>query len=174
MTDDLWVLTRTDWIVITLYLVAMLGLGVVLSRRQKSGTSFLVGDRRHGAVPVAISVLATQCSTNSILGAPAFIAFSVGGGLVWLQYELALPFAMIVVLLLLYPVFRRQQLTSIYSYLENRFDRSVRLALSGVFQLIRCLATAVTLYWRCFAHGPDYGIVFFFVGDAPRRLYPDL
>lgn len=161
MTDDLWVLTRTDWIVITLYLVAMLGLGVVLSRRQKSGTSFLVGDRRHGAVPVAISVLATQCSTNSILGAPAFIAFSVGGGLVWLQYELALPFAMIVVLLLLYPVFRRQQLTSIYSYLENRFDRSVRLALSGVFQLIRCLATAVTLYGVALLTGQITGLSFF-------------
>jgi SSS family solute:Na+ symporter len=36
--------------------------------------------------------MATQCSTNSLLGAPAFVAFAAGGGLIWLQYELAVPF----------------------------------------------------------------------------------
>lgn len=49
---------------------------------------------------LVLSIMATQRSTNSILGAPAFAAFSVGGGLVWLQYELDLPLAMALLLLL--------------------------------------------------------------------------
>jgi SSS family solute:Na+ symporter len=91
-------------------------------------------------------MLATQCSTNSILGAPAFIAFSLGGGLIWMQYELALPFAMAIVLLFLYPTLRALKLVSIYAFLEERFDRSTRLTLSATFQIIRALATSVTVY----------------------------
>ena len=99
-----------------------------------------------GAWPVAISVLATQCSTNSILGAPAFVAFAAGGGLVWLQYELALPLAMIVLILVLMPVFRNLNLISIYGFLERRYDLRTRLLLSGLFLFIRAFATAVTVY----------------------------
>jgi Na+/proline symporter len=66
-----------------------------LSRGQHSREDYYVGGRHVGAWPVALSIMATQCSTNSILGAPAFVAFAAGGGLVWLQYELAVPLAMI-------------------------------------------------------------------------------
>ena len=44
---------------------------------------------------LATSIIATQCSTNSLLGAPAFVGFVLGGGLLWLQYELAVPLAML-------------------------------------------------------------------------------
>jgi SSS family transporter len=99
-----------------------------------------------GAWPIALSVMATQCSTNSILGAPAFVAFAAGGGLIWLQYELALPLAMIVLMLLFMPQFRRAQLVSVYEFLEQRFDRKTRLHLSGLFLFVRAFATAVTVY----------------------------
>ena len=58
--------------------------------------------------------MATQCSTSSILGAPAFVAFAVEGGLVWLQYELAVPLAMIGLMLFLIPVFRRLKLAHLF------------------------------------------------------------
>ncbi len=90
--------------------------------------------------------MATQCSTNSILGAPAFVAFAAGGGLVWLQYELAVPIAMVLVMVFLLPLFRSLSLISVYDYLERRFDLSTRLWLSGLFQVLRAFATAVTVY----------------------------
>ena len=68
---------------------------------------------------IALSVLATQCSTNSILGAPAFVGFVTGGGLVWLQYELAVPLAMIFTMVFIIPVFQRLRLISVYDYLEG-------------------------------------------------------
>lgn len=139
-------ISTLDWIVIGSYLLGLLGLAVWLARGQHNREDYYVGGRHVGTWPVAISVLATQCSTNSILGAPAFVAFSVGGGLVWLQYELALPLAAIVLLVWIVPVFRQLELVSVYDYLERRFSLATRLTVSGLFLWVRVFATAVTVY----------------------------
>ncbi len=135
-----------DWLVIAIYLIGLLGFCLWLSFRQFSRADYYVSGRSMGAWPIAISIMATQCSTNSILGAPAFVAFTVGGGLVWLQYELAVPLAMFAIIFFLLPTFHRLQLVSIYEYLEGRFDLKTRLILSGLFQFVRAFATAVTIY----------------------------
>ena len=135
-----------DWAIIALYLVFLIGLAWWLSRQQESREDYYVGGRRIGAWPVALSIMATQCSTNSILGAPAFVAFAAGGGLVWLQYELAVPLAMVGLMLFLMPLFRHLRLVSVYAYLEERFDLQTRLTLSGLFLFIRAFATSVTVY----------------------------
>lgn len=135
-----------DWLVIAFYLAGLLAFGLWLSFKQFSRADYYVSGRSMGSVPIAISIMATQCSTNSILGAPAFVAFTVGGGLVWLQYELAVPLAMLAIILFLLPTFHRLQLVSVYEYLERRFDLKTRLVLSALFQLVRAFATAVTIY----------------------------
>ena len=139
-------ITTPDWIIIGVYLAGLLGLSAWLSRSQHSRGDYYVAGRHTGPWPIAISVMATQCSTNSILGAPAFVAFAAGGGLIWLQYELAVPIAMILIMVFLLPLFRKLSLISVYDYLERRFDLSTRLWLSGVFQFVRAFATAVTVY----------------------------
>ena len=96
-----------DWTIIILYLIGMIGLSIFLSRGQKNKDDYYLGGNDTGAWPIAISTMATQCSTNSILGAPAFVAFSIGGGMLWLQYELAVPFAMIFLMIFLLPLYRR-------------------------------------------------------------------
>ncbi|VUD40921.1 Sodium/glucose cotransporter [Thalassocella blandensis] len=135
-----------DWLVIALYLFALIGFAFYLSRQQFNREDYYVGGRNIGRWPIAISILATQCSTNSILGAPAFVAFTAGGGLVWLQYELALPLAMLPLIFFLVPLFRRLQLVSVYEYLERRFDVKTRVLMSGIFLFVRAFATAVTVY----------------------------
>lgn len=135
-----------DWWVIGLYLLGLILLSVYLSRQQHSREDYYVGSHKVGPLPIAISTIATQCSTNSILGAPAFVAFASGGGLIWLQYELAVPLAMLAIMIFLLPMFRGLNLISVYEYLERRFDLATRLTLSGLFQLVRAFATAVTVY----------------------------
>ena len=139
-------LATLDWLVIAVYLVFLIAFAYWLSRRQESREDYYVGGRNMGAWPVAISIMATQCSTNSILGAPAFVAFAEGGGLVWLQYELAVPLAMVGLILFLIPLFRHLKLVSVYAYLEQRFDINTRLTLSGLFLFLRAFATSVTVY----------------------------
>lgn len=139
-------ITAVDWAIIGGYLGALIALSAWLSRSQHSRGDYYVAGRQTGPWPIAISIIATQCSTNSILGAPAFVAFAAGGGLIWLQYELAVPIAMLAVMIFLLPLFRNLSLISVYDYLERRFDLSTRLWLSGLFQVLRAFATAVTVY----------------------------
>lgn len=138
-------LAPLDWVVIAGYLLGMIVLSAFLARGQRTGRDYYLGGNRMGALPVALSTMATQCSTNSLLGAPAFVAFAAGGGLLWLQYELAVPFAMILLMAFFYPVFRGLKLLSLYDFLERRFDVRVRLVVSVIFQFTRAFATGVTV-----------------------------
>lgn len=139
-------ISTLDWIVIVGYLVFMIALAVYLSKGQTDEKDYYLGGNDIGFFPIAISTMATQCSTNSILGAPAFVAFTLGGGLLWLQYEIAVPLAMIFTMMLLLPFYRRLKLISVYGYLEKRFGVETRILLSVVFQFLRSFSTGVTIY----------------------------
>lgn len=139
-------MTPLDWLVIALYLAGTLGLSAWLARRQQTAADYYVGGRTLPWWALAISILATQSSANSFIGIPAYVALVPGGGLTWLQYELMVPLAMIVVMLVLVPVLRGLGLISVYEYLERRFDKRTRWMLSVVFLLSRGLATGVALY----------------------------
>lgn len=135
-----------DWIIIITYLLGLVGLSIYLGRGQKSQDDYYVGSRAIPWWAVGISTMATQTSAISFISIPAFVALKEGGGLTWLQYELAVPLAMILVMVFLIPFFRQLNLVSVYEYLELRFGPSVRNLVSGVFLVSRGLATGVGLY----------------------------
>ena len=135
-----------DWFIIFSYLILLILLSAFLSKNQKSSKDYFLSSRKLNSNKLAVSILATQCSTNSILGAPAFVAFSVGGGLNWLHYELALPLSMIAIMFFLFPIFYKLKIISVYEYLEKRFDLKTRLLMSGLFLFIRVFATGVVVY----------------------------
>ncbi|MGE9294379.1 MAG: sodium:proline symporter, partial [Puniceicoccales bacterium] len=63
-----------DWTIVVLYLVGMIGLSAWLSLRQRDQKDYYLGGNNTGPLPIALSTMATQCSTNSLLGAPATVA----------------------------------------------------------------------------------------------------
>ncbi len=133
-----------DWIVVAVYMAAMLVMSAWLGRHQAHERDYYLGSNRMSVWLIASSTMATQCSTNSLLGAPAFV---IGvGGLLWLQYELAVPLAMIGVMTWLLPFFRRQGVISVYEYLERRFGPRSRIVLSVFFLFTRAFSTGVTVY----------------------------
>ena len=132
-----------DWTVISVYLTAMIGLSWYLGRSQSDAKDYYLGGNNLSWWSVGISTMATQCSTNSLLGAPAFV---ITTGLLWLQYEFALPLAMVFIMIFLLPFYRKLNLVSVYAYQERRFGRSARTLLSITFQFLRAFATGVTVY----------------------------
>ena len=132
-----------DWSVVTVYLAAMIGLSWYLGRKQSDAKDYYLGGNNLSWWSVGISTMATQCSTNSLLGAPAFV---ITVGLLWLQYEFALPLAMVFIMIFLLPFYRKLNLVSVYGYQEKRFGRGARTLLSVTFQLLRAFATGVTVY----------------------------
>ncbi len=139
-------LNAFDWTIIIVYLMGMVVLSFFLARGQKTDRDYYLGGNSTAPLPIALSTLATQCSTNSLLGAPAFVAFAAGGGLIWLQYEMAVPFAMIILMALIFPLLRGLNLISLYAYLEKRFDAGTRTVVSILFQFVRAFGTGVTVY----------------------------
>lgn len=120
-------------------------MSMAIGRSQRSQEDYYLGGRRIRPWQVALSVMATQVSAISLIGAPAFIALRSGGGLVWLQYEFAIPLAMILIMLVLIPVYHHTHGITIYEYLENRFGRATRATLSLVFLISRGLGAGVML-----------------------------
>jgi len=139
-------MTLLDWLVILTYLLGMIGLGFILGKKHTSEEDYYLGGRRLSWWAVGISTMATQTSAISFISKPAFVALRPGGGLTWLQYELAVPLAMIVVLMFLAPLFRKLELVSVYEYLERRFSPSIRYLVSLLFLLSRGLAAGVVVY----------------------------
>jgi SSS family solute:Na+ symporter len=133
-----------DWLVIIVYGVGMIGMSVYLGRNQESEGDYYLGSNDLGFWSIGISTMATQCSTNSLLGAPAFVI--AVGGLLWLQYEIAVPLAVIAVMIFLLPFFRKQNIISVYEYLEKRFGVGTRTFLSVTFQFLRAFSTGVTVF----------------------------
>ena len=135
-----------DWLIVIFYTAGLLFLSYRLGKTQFSKKDYYLGGNRIHWLPVSISTMATQLSTNSLLGAPAFVAFSLGGGLLWLQYELAVPLAMIFIMIFLVPFFKKTGVISIYEFLELRLGVGSRTLLSILFQFIVAFGTGVTIY----------------------------
>lgn len=132
-----------DWGVVVVYISGMVFMSWWLGRKQTDMKSYYLGGNGLSWWSIGISTMATQCSTNSLLGAPAFI---ITAGLLWLQYEFAVPLAMVVIMIFLLPFYRKLNLVSVYAYLEDRFGLGARTLLSVMFQVLRAFATGVTVY----------------------------
>ena len=150
-----------DWIVVIVYLIGMAAIALAVGRKHKSREDYFLGGRYFPPSALAASTVATQCSTNSLLGAPAFVGFSVGGGLIWLQYELAVPIAMALLIFVLAPV-REAKVTSIYQVLELNLGRRSCLTAAGCFLIFRSIATGVIIYASSLVVSFMFGISFFY------------
>ena len=135
-----------DWTLMAVYITGLIWISYRVGKSQASERDYYLGGNRVHWLPVGISTMATQLSTNSMLGAPAFVAFSVGGGLLWLQYELAVPLAMIFIMIFLVPFFKRSGVISIYEYLGQRFGAGTQTVMSLLFQFVVAFGTGVTVY----------------------------
>ncbi|MGK0295764.1 MAG: SSS family transporter [Ulvibacter sp.] len=134
-----------DYTVVIVYLIAFLGLGFVF-KESKDAKDYFLGGKDMGWFPLSLSTMATQLSAISFISAPAFVGLAQGGGMKWLTFELAVPLAMIGVILIIIPPLYRANIVSIYEFVERRFSTSTRIVLSIVFQISRSLSTGVAVY----------------------------
>jgi len=139
-------MTWLDWIIIVAYSVGLILLGWLLGRKQKTSEDYYLAGRKIHWFPISLSTMATQLGAVSFISAPAFVALRPGGGLILLGYELALPLAMAVLMAFFFPIYLSLQVISVYEFLERRFDIRTRIAMSGLFQISRGLATGVAVY----------------------------
>lgn len=111
--------------------------------RQRTAREYLVANKNMSVVPVAFSLMASFMSAVTLLGVPSenyyygtqFVVINIA-------YIFGTPIAAYVFL----PVFYKLQVISVYEYLERRFGKATRLAMSATFVIQMVLYMAVVLY----------------------------
>jgi Na+/pantothenate symporter len=86
-------MSRLDLAIVVASLVGLVVFAGWLAGRQRRTTDYYLGGGRLPAWALGLSLAANQVSAISLVGAPAFVALRPGGGLAWLQYEMAVPLA---------------------------------------------------------------------------------
>lgn len=136
-------MTTVDYVVLAVYVSAIMLTGGLFFRRQGSLRDFFLAGRGIPWWAAAFSGIATIVSAISYLGAPG-MAFR--SDLTFLQYRLVTPVALLVICLVFIPFFHRLDLFTAYEYLERRFDLKTRLLASGLFVLFKMAFLGIGIY----------------------------
>ncbi|MEC9351979.1 MAG: sodium/solute symporter [Planctomycetota bacterium] len=135
--------TNLDWSILGIYLALLVWIGWWLSKRGKStGDFFLAG----GRIPwwaAGLSVFATQLSSLTFMATPAKVFRT--DCTYYIQVLTIVMIAPVIVFFFL-PIFRRMNITTVYEYLERRFNLAVRLFSSASFILFQLGRMTIVLY----------------------------
>lgn len=120
-----------DWIVIGIYLGAMVGIGLYFYLAEKRGSTadFFVGGRTIPFWAAGVSLYATNVSSISFIAIPAK-AFESNWQ--YLTNNLIAVLGLMFVAVWIVPLLRRLDLMSVFSYLETRFHPAIRMLASAL------------------------------------------
>ena len=136
-------MARLDWIVLAVYLVAIVAVGVYAGRGNRRLDDFFLAGREMRWWAIGLSVMATQISAITFIGTTGQ---AYTNGMRFLVFYFGLPFAMVILCMTLVPMFYRAGVFTAYEYLERRFDARTRSLTSFLFLASRCLGDGVVLY----------------------------
>lgn len=135
-----------DYAVFTVMLLVSSLIGIYYrftGDRQRTAREYLVANRNMSVVPVAFSLMASFMSAVTLLGVPSENYFY---GTQFVVINIAYIFGTPIAAYVFLPVFYNLQVVSVYEYLERRFGRATRLAMSATFIIQMVLYMAVVLY----------------------------
>ncbi len=135
-------LTPLDLAIIVIYLVGVTLFGIAFRRGQSSIRDYFLGGRTAPWWALALSIVATETSTLTIIGTPA-LAFA--GDLTFLQLVLGYLVGRVVIVLLFLPHYFRGEYYTAYQLMERRFGAKVKAAAASTFLLTRGLAEGVRI-----------------------------
>ena len=147
-------LTGLDYVLIIVYLAAIIALGIWQGVRQKNTEEFLLAGRKMMWWPVAISSFAAYFSAISYVAIPGE-AYNYGLTMFLAMVFLALPTP--VALIVFVKLFYKLKLWTAYEYLEKRFSMGIRVMGSSIYLLNKCVYLGVALYATAMMLEPALG-----------------
>lgn len=138
--------STTDQFIFGIYLIAMMGLGIWISRKYKSDDTndyFLAGKSLPWFV-VGGSLIASNISAEQMIGMAGSgfaLGLSIGA------YEFMAGLTLLVVAKFLLPIFLKYDIRTMPEFLEQRFDGRVRTGLAIFWLLIFVFVNIVSLFF---------------------------
>nr|XP_015839654.1 PREDICTED: sodium-coupled monocarboxylate transporter 1-like isoform X2 [Tribolium castaneum] len=135
-----------DYLIFIIVLSASALIGVYygfFGSKQKTVNEYLLGGKKMSVFPVAVSLAVSHFSAITLMVVPAEI-YKFGAFYLYMTIaQILLGFITVYIFL---PVFFNLQITSVYEYLEKRFDAKTRSLASLFYVISEILGLAVCLY----------------------------
>ena len=123
-----------NYAVLFAYLGAMIVIGWLFAGRQKTTEDFFLAGRNVPWLVVAMSMYASLTSAVTYMGLPGA---AYGENISLIVVSVMSPIVAPFLIWIFYPFYRRLQVTTSYEYIDRRFGRHARFAVSGLFVLAR-------------------------------------
>jgi SSS family transporter len=136
-------LNRTDLLIIAAYLVGITLFGLRFRKRQRTMRDYFLADRDIPWWAIALSIVAAETSTLTIISIPGL---AYDSNLTFLQLVIGYVIGSVVISFMLLPQYFRGELYTAYQLIERRFGSELRTVTAGLFLLTRAAAEGVRVY----------------------------
>ncbi len=136
-------LNRLDLAIIALYLAGITLFGLRFRKRQRSLRDYFLADRNIPWWAIALSIVAAETSTLTIISIPGL---AYDSNLTFLQVVMGYVVGRVIISFVLLPHYFRGDLYTAYELIERRFGRKLRSLTAGLFLVTRAAAEGVRIY----------------------------
>jgi SSS family transporter len=135
---------RLDWTVIIAYFIVIAGIGIFVSGRMKQTTGdYFLGGRNIPWWAAGLSIFGSKLSALTFIAIPAK---AYASNWVFIFNNVMILVVAPIVAYFYLPYFRKLGITSVYEYLQTRFDHRVRLIGSLTFTVFQISRLGVVIY----------------------------
>jgi SSS family transporter len=136
-------LNRIDLLIIGLYLAGITLFGLRFRKRQRTMRDYFLADRDIPWWAIALSIVAAETSTLTIISIPGL---AYDSNLSFLQLVMGYLVGRVVISFVLLPQYFRGELYTAYQLIERRFGPELRTVTAALFLLTRAAAEGVRVY----------------------------
>lgn len=133
MTDHV-TFSTLNYIILVVYLLGMIGVGLWFAGKQKTTEDYFLAGRKMPWLVVGMSMYASLTSAITFIALPAT---AYNENISFLVVSLISPLVAPFIVLIFYPFYHRLRVVTSYEYIDRRFGRPARFAVSGLFILAR-------------------------------------
>lgn len=136
-------MSSLDFLVLIGTMLVIIVYGIWKTRGTVSLEGYLRGDSAMKWGTIGLSVMATQASAITFLSTPGQ---GYEDGMGFIQIYFGMPFAILVIVLYVVPMYHKLKIFTAYEFLETRFDLKSRALTAFLFLISRGLAAGITIY----------------------------
>jgi len=130
-------------LIIAVYFSILLIISYVVGRKSSDNDAFFLGNKKSPWWVVAIGMIGSSVSGVSFVSVPGMVR---GLDFTYMQTVFGFFFGYLIIANVLLPLYYRLNLTSIYTYLEQRFGKYTYKTGASFFLLSRTIGSGVRLY----------------------------
>jgi SSS family solute:Na+ symporter len=136
-------LNRLDLAIIAIYLLGITLFGLRFRKRKRTLRDYFLADRDIPWWAIALSIVAAETSTLTIISIPGL---AYDSNLAFLQVVLGYLVGRVIISFVFLPQYFKGDLYTAYELIERRFGRNLRSVTAGLFLLTRAAAEGVRIY----------------------------